>query len=69
MFVAPIPLLMILFERYCALDAAIDDQIRRECHLIVNSWGNSHDKYRRHVWNEERRCNRSQPPFVFDVCS
>jgi hypothetical protein len=24
-------------QRYCALDAAINDEIRRRCHLIVNS--------------------------------
>jgi hypothetical protein len=38
MFRAPIPLLMILFQQYCALDATINDEIHRGCHLIVNSW-------------------------------
>jgi hypothetical protein len=28
--------LMILFEQYCALDAAIGLEILRRCHLIVN---------------------------------
>ena len=28
---------MILFQQYCALDAATNDEMRKGCHLIVNS--------------------------------
>ncbi len=36
-FRAPIPLIIILFEQYCALDTGDNDEIYRGCHLIVNS--------------------------------
>jgi hypothetical protein len=34
-------LLMILLQRYCALDAPANDQMREGCHLIVNSSANA----------------------------
>jgi len=41
---------MILFQQYCALDATVNDEIHRGCHLIVKLLGVRGDKYQ--CWKE-----------------
>jgi hypothetical protein len=36
-----------LFQQYCALDATMNDETHRGCHLIVNSLQAAGDKYTR----------------------
>jgi hypothetical protein len=49
---------MILFQQYCALDATINDEIHRGCHLIVNFLQSRGDKYlgQRVMLNMDTRC-------------